>query len=199
VSGVGVFFGPGDARNASERPPPPHTNQRAELRAVLRALEIARDEPCTLRVHTDSAYAIGCAVTWSAGWRSRGWRKADNKPVENLDLVKSVYSEVADRRKRFGLAALQMVKVKGHSGVPGNEAADALATAAAARRASPLPSPAPLRSRRRTCADAARTDAPGADRDRDDDHDPADHDHDRDHDHDPVGPIAAKRRAPPTE
>ncbi|PYH75383.1 RnaseH-domain-containing protein [Aspergillus uvarum CBS 121591] len=57
-AGVGVYFGPGDSRNVSEPlQGSRQTNQRAELTAILRALEIApRHRDVT--IFTDSQYSI---------------------------------------------------------------------------------------------------------------------------------------------
>ncbi|KAB8240450.1 hypothetical protein BDV35DRAFT_124093 [Aspergillus flavus] len=61
-AGVGVYFGPGDNRNVSEPlKGSRQTNQRAELTAILRALDIApRHRDVT--IFTDSQYAIKCVT-----------------------------------------------------------------------------------------------------------------------------------------
>lgn len=90
IGGVGVYFGPGDKRNLSEAlPGTKQTNQRAELTAIMRALEIAPKDR-RIVVYTDSQYAIRCLVEWSLNWRRNGWLNSSRKPVENRDLIQKV-------------------------------------------------------------------------------------------------------------
>jgi ribonuclease HI len=58
IAGVGVWFGNEDPRNISERlPPGPQTNNRAELWAVIRALQsIPPNE--RVEIYTDSTYVM---------------------------------------------------------------------------------------------------------------------------------------------
>ncbi|OJJ44151.1 hypothetical protein ASPZODRAFT_840718 [Penicilliopsis zonata CBS 506.65] len=111
-AGVGVYFGPGDERNVSEPlKGSRQTNQRAELTAILRAIDIApRHRDVT--IFTDSRYAIDCVTVWYIKWRRNHWMTADNKPVENKDLLK---------------VKTLFQWIKGHAKDPGNEAADRLA------------------------------------------------------------------------
>ena len=103
----------------------PHgTNNMGELTAVLRLLEATADLDEDLIVYCDSTYAINTITKWMAGWKKRGWRKGDGKPVMNLDIVQALDEAMAGRRVRFEW-------VKGHAGHPLNEAADRLANAAA--------------------------------------------------------------------
>ena len=95
-----------------------------ELMSVLDLLRATKhvDEP--LRILCDSQYSINCCTRWIPAWKKRGWRKADNKPVLNLDLLKQLDAELAGRKVTFQW-------VKGHAGHPLNEKADDLARAAA--------------------------------------------------------------------
>lgn len=63
------------------------TNQRAELRALLYALQYLRESACTGTVYTDSKYAIQCVTTWGPAWRAAGWKKSDKKPALHVDLI----------------------------------------------------------------------------------------------------------------
>jgi ribonuclease HI len=95
------------------------TNNRMELRAVIEALSALRTR-ATVVVYTDSAYVKNGITGWIHGWKAKGWRTADGKPVKNVELWQQL-----DR-----LAAGHEVSwrwVKGHAGDPGNERADALA------------------------------------------------------------------------
>jgi ribonuclease HI len=62
--GIGVFFAEKDERNLSEKLDStltPPTNQRAELMAAIRALEIINNEE-SIEIRTDSKYTILCAT-----------------------------------------------------------------------------------------------------------------------------------------
>jgi ribonuclease HI len=95
------------------------TNNRMELTAVIRALS-ALKRPSVVRVITDSEYVRQGITTWIHGWKQRGWRTAAKQPVKNIDLWQQL-DELAQRHR------VTWQWVKGHSGDPGNERADALA------------------------------------------------------------------------
>jgi len=97
----------------------PTTNNRMELMAAIRALETLR-ESCAVQLHTDSTYVRQGITEWLPQWRRRNWKTADKKPVKNQDLWERL--DTAARRHR-----IEWHWVKGHSGDPGNELADALA------------------------------------------------------------------------
>ena len=97
------------------------TNNRMELLACLEALKKLK-ETCEVSVYTDSAYLFNAFDKhWIESWKSRGWRKADKKPVENLDLWKELDGLVAKHSVGF-------YKVKGHADNEYNNRADKLAT-----------------------------------------------------------------------
>lgn len=103
----------------------PHaTNNQGELKAVLELFRATAHLDEELLVLCDSQYVINCITKWMAGWKRKGWRKADGKPVLNVELLKELDDELAGRRYRFEW-------VKGHVGHPMNEAADARARAVA--------------------------------------------------------------------
>ena len=104
---------------------PGTTNNRMEMTAVLRGL-VALKEPCAVTVHTDSRYVIDGMTQWIFGWQKRGWVNAAKKPVANEDLWRELIAAVRPHKVRWEW-------VKGHSGHPENERADALASAEAAR------------------------------------------------------------------
>ena len=95
------------------------TNNRMELTAVIRALE-ALKRPVEARLFTDSEYVRRGITEWVPGWKARGWRTADRKPVKNQDLWEAL-SALAERHE------VEWHWVRGHSGHPENERADALA------------------------------------------------------------------------
>jgi ribonuclease HI len=95
------------------------TNNRMELTAVIRALE-ALKRSCQLKVYTDSVYVQKGMTEWIVGWKARGWRTSDKKPVKNDDLWQQL-DELAQAHE------IEWIWVKGHAGHEGNERADALA------------------------------------------------------------------------
>jgi ribonuclease HI len=99
------------------------TNNRMELTAAIRALEALKKSGTSARVYTDSQYVIKGIEEWVGGWKARGWRTADKKPVKNQDLWEQLDALAARH-------SLEWHWVKGHSGVPGNERVDALANRA---------------------------------------------------------------------
>lgn len=111
--GAGVVARAGDIQREWAIPLGRGTNQKAELLAVREALLKVRDRPrSSVRVHSDSAYAIGCL--------SQGWNAKANR--ELVDEVRRLAAECGEFR---------MTKVAGHAGVAANERADELAVRAA--------------------------------------------------------------------
>ena len=95
------------------------TNNRMEMTAVIRALE-ALKRPCNVKLYTDSSYVQKGMTEWIMGWKARGWRTADKKPVKNDDLWK-ILDVLASQHK------IEWIWVRGHDGNDGNERADSLA------------------------------------------------------------------------
>ncbi|TAQ85027.1 hypothetical protein B7494_g6646 [Chlorociboria aeruginascens] len=130
-AGVGVFFGLGDDRNVTEAlEGPAQTNNRAELTAIIRALEIAPTSQDIL-ILTDSNYSINCCSVWYENWIKKGWKTSVGKAVENKDLIVQV-RDLIDLRTKYG-STTDFEWIKGHSNDPGNEAADRLAVTGARR------------------------------------------------------------------
>ncbi|WP_457965766.1 ribonuclease HI family protein [Arthrobacter sp. D1-29] len=104
----------------------PHgTNNQGELMAVLDLFRATAHVPAEdLRILCDSQYVINSITKWMPGWKRKGWRKADGKPVLNVELLKELDRELLGRKYTFEW-------VKGHAGHPLNEAADERARAAA--------------------------------------------------------------------
>ena len=100
------------------------TNNQGELKAVLELFRATAHIDEDLLVLCDSQYVINSVTKWMRGWKEKGWRKADGKPVMNLELFKEIDAELVGRKYRFEW-------VKGHANHPLNEAADERAHAAA--------------------------------------------------------------------
>jgi ribonuclease HI len=95
------------------------TNNRMELQAVIEALQLLKRRSA-VAIYTDSAYVKNGITTWIHNWKKRGWRTAGNAPVKNVELWTQLDELVRSHD-------VQWHWVKGHSGDPGNERADALA------------------------------------------------------------------------
>jgi len=98
------------------------TNNRMELMAAIRALEILSRE-CSVVLTTDSQYVRQGITEWMDGWKKRGWKTAAKKPVKNKDLWQRLDEAVKQHD-------IDWQWVKGHSGHEGNERADDLANRA---------------------------------------------------------------------
>ncbi len=103
---------------------PKTTNNRMELMAAIAGLE-ALNRPCEVELISDSKYLVDAFNQgWIDRWKSSGWKKADKKPVLNIDLWERLLTAMDTHEVHF-------VWVRGHAGHPENERCDALATAAA--------------------------------------------------------------------
>ncbi len=124
-AGIGVYYGPLDARNVSRRLDPAQyrqTNQVSEIVAALTALEqTPKDTP--VRIVTDSIYVVKAVNEWRVGWKARNWQVN----LVNMQWLRPL-SDAVDARPA-GTTVFQWTQ--GHAGNPGNEAADALADAGA--------------------------------------------------------------------
>jgi len=101
---------------------PQTTNNRMELTAAIMALESLK-RPCSVDLYTDSQYVRGGVTEWMTGWKKNGWRTASRQPVKNRDLWEALDAATARHEVRWHW-------VKGHSGHPENDRADALANQA---------------------------------------------------------------------
>ena len=95
------------------------TNNRMEMTAVIEGLK-ALKRPCQITVYTDSQYVQKGVTEWLSGWKARGWKTADKKPVKNIDLWQLLDEKIAGH-------TIEWRWVKGHAGHPENERADQLA------------------------------------------------------------------------
>lgn len=98
---------------------PETTNNRMELMAVIEALK-SLNRDCSIELNTDSKYVLQGINDWIVNWKKNGWKTAAKKPVKNVDL----WQQLDEQTSRHDI---KWHWVKGHSGVPGNEAADQLA------------------------------------------------------------------------
>ena len=101
------------------------TNNRMELTAAIEALQ-ALTKPCRVKVVTDSQYLKDGITTWIKAWKENGWRTAGRKPVKNAELWRALEAAMAPHEVAWEW-------IRGHTGHPENERADALARAALER------------------------------------------------------------------
>lgn len=96
------------------------TNNRMELTAVISALESLRQEN-DITIYTDSAYVVNGITRWVKGWRKNNWKTSTKDDVLNKDLWEKLEGQTLHR-------VIDWKLIKGHSGIPGNERCDVIAT-----------------------------------------------------------------------
>ena len=131
-AGLGIYFGPDDPRNSSERIIGKQTNNIAELTAILRAAAILQEEILDgeiINIYSDSEYAMKCCTTYGEKLERKGWNIGSKKTIPNLDLVKKAYMVFKS------LENVHFHYIAAHTGLNdihsiGNEEADRLANLA---------------------------------------------------------------------
>ena len=89
------------------------TNNRMELMAAIEALRsLKSDFAGDIILWTDSKYLKDGITQWIHNWKKRGWKKADKKPVLNMDLWKALDAQVQGK-------TIEWKWVKGHAGEAG--------------------------------------------------------------------------------
>jgi ribonuclease HI len=119
--GWGVLMRSGTTNKELYGGEPSTTNNRMELMAVIQALE-ALKRPCAVTLYLDSQYVLKGITEWLPGWKAKGWKTASKQPVKNAEL----WRHLDDLLQRGG-HVVDWRWVRGHTGDPGNERADALA------------------------------------------------------------------------
>ncbi|RKO84307.1 ribonuclease H-like domain-containing protein, partial [Blyttiomyces helicus] len=121
IAGLGVHFPEGEISDISERlPGVVQTNNRAEILAVIRAIEVA-PRGRRLIIHSDSQYMRDGITSWIHSWKENGW---NNGKVVSQDLWMRL-DAVRDQYNLDGRVEFRYVQA--HVGIPGNETADRLA------------------------------------------------------------------------
>ncbi len=96
------------------------TNNKMEMMAVIKGLEMLK-EPCEVDVYSDSAYVVNSIEKgWIFSWKKNGWKKADKKPVKNVELWEKLLKQLDTHKVTF-------LKVKGHANDELNNRCDRLA------------------------------------------------------------------------
>lgn len=99
------------------------TNNRMELMAAIKALEVIKSSDIAIDLYTDSKYVMNGITQWVIGWKQKNWKTAAKKPVKNADLWQKL-DELNQKHQ------VNWQWVKGHSGDKGNDMADLLANQA---------------------------------------------------------------------
>lgn len=99
------------------------TNNKMELTAVIEGFR-ALKRPCKVVLYTDSQYVANALEKgWAESWKANGWRKADKKPAQNIELWDELLKLIEPHE-------VQIIWLKGHAGHPENERCDKLAVSA---------------------------------------------------------------------
>lgn len=112
---------------------PSTTNNRMELAALVEGLKMTAPEEEAV-IWTASEFCFKTATIWAPAWSRNGWRKADQKPVANADLVRQIFALLQERPR------VRVEWRQGSAGGPWNACASA---AAKARRSGNVPPSAP--------------------------------------------------------
>ena len=99
------------------------TNNIAELNALHQALIIASQtfSENIISIFSDSKYAIDCISTWAYSWKKNGWTKKGGE-IKNLELIQEAHELFLKLKEK-----IEIIHVKGHAGIEGNELADRMA------------------------------------------------------------------------
>ena len=124
AAGIGIYFGPQDPRNVSQRIEGKQTNNTAELGAVLHLYTMIEEDiraGKNIGIVTDSIYAIRCCTTYGKKCADAGWKK----DIPNKEMVKRAYELYSGTNVEF-------IHVMAHTGNTdvhslGNKEADHLA------------------------------------------------------------------------
>lgn len=125
IAGYGVYWGEDHPWNGSfslsvEDGP---TNNKAELKAAIKAIEIAHANNIErLEINSDSKYVVLGVTQWSKQWIRNGWKNSSGDAVKNKQEWIELLNLANDERMK-----ILWKHIPGHKGIPGNEAADKLA------------------------------------------------------------------------
>lgn len=98
------------------------TNNRAEITALIVAIQMSMNDGRDLIICSDSQYAMNTVAVWIDKWQDNGYRNANGAPIANKDIIMELVNNLNARRQRVLLRY-----VPAHKGVLGNVEADRLA------------------------------------------------------------------------
>lgn len=123
-AGIGIYFCEGHPLNVSKRITGVATNNRAEMLAVIEAIQIAKENQITkLGINSDSLYVIKIVTEWLAVWKSKQWKLSNGKPIKNETELR----QLDDMLIKYNSMKRYWRHVEAHKGIRGNEEADKLA------------------------------------------------------------------------
>jgi ribonuclease HI len=104
------------------------TNNRMEIMAVIQALDVLEKSNFKAEeviFYCDSKYVLNGIQSWVKGWKRGGWKTIAGEDVKNKDLWMRLHDLVEKASSDFKIL---WEYVPGHSGIPGNERCDEIAT-----------------------------------------------------------------------
>ena len=122
--GYGVILEYGEKRRELSGGEAQTTNNRMELLAAIRGLEVLKED-CGVELFSDSRYLVdGIKKGWAARWQKNGWMRNAKEPAKNADLWERLMELCARHTVNF-------IWVRGHADNENNNRCDALAVTAA--------------------------------------------------------------------
>ena len=97
------------------------TNNEMELRAVVESLRSLEHIHASVELYTDSKYVAEGAARWIFGWIKNGWKTKTGSDVRNKELWEQLAELLPGTQIKWCV-------IPGHSGIPDNERADAIAS-----------------------------------------------------------------------
>jgi ribonuclease HI len=121
--GIGIYHPDSNTQLAEPFPFENPSNIRAEWWAAIRALQwvleitknLNENEQKKIKVflYIDCQNVIDSMTKWVTGWKKKGWKKADGKPVLNKELIVQLDNIISNK-----LPLTTFVKVKAHQAKP---------------------------------------------------------------------------------
>ncbi len=114
------------------------TNNTAELNGLLSAFRLAdhilaKGQHTNIDILSDSKYSIDCITKWAKGWQAKGWTRGKGEEIKNLEVIQQSYALYLKLKNQ-----VQVIHVKGHADIEGNELADRMAVLARKEQQVPL-------------------------------------------------------------
>lgn len=134
--GIGVHFSNSKHQDISDCCLDSPTNQKMELLAIQRALEMVlpyQEKYKTIQLYTDSKYSIDCVIKYIVNWNKNNWKTSKNEPVKNKEIIQAI------EKLKIQFNNLSFIHINSHTGKQdqhslGNEQADKLAFSAASEQ-----------------------------------------------------------------
>lgn len=114
--GYGCYFPNNEKLNISKKLSKDITNQVAELKACIKAIEkiLSHTEFYKIIIYTDSMYLINSITLWSNKWKENHWKKDNGEIICNKKLIKKLYFYYKNINIEF-------IHIKAHQNEPENK------------------------------------------------------------------------------